>query len=241
LNNASPATLSNYKVIILMGEVSLDDTTRPLLRTWVQNGGTLVANFNQIATVDYDLFGIQAASGSNSATGSSWVSDGTQYSESTFQFLTVTLTAGATALATSGAQPIITSNSYGLGRAILTLPAYLQDSGNGALLNIGIRLIDWLQSSQSRVGINGAPIEYIVNQGAGKTLVTLVNNGASQWSGSIAVSLPEVPVIQGVKEYVTDAVPGSTSNNGVVSISVSVPPFDLRVIAVQYDSSITLP
>ena len=143
LNTASLSTLSRYKVIVLMGGVVIDDRLRPVLQSWVQSGGTLVVNASQVTSADQSLLGVTLGGALVSGGASRWPPDGTTYTEPSYLYTPVTV-GSASVLATTGSAPLITSNTVGSGRVILTTPDFLQSSARDQLLSIGVRLFDWL-------------------------------------------------------------------------------------------------
>ncbi len=231
LNTASRATLDHYKVIALMGGVVIDNTLRSVLQPWVQAGGTLVVNANQVTTADQTLLGVTLGGTSAAGGASRWVADGTIYTESAYTYKPVTLVT-ATSLATTGTAPLITSNAVGSGRVILTTPDYLQTSARDSLLSIGIKLFDWLNSQYAPVRVTGSAIEYLLNQSTGNLTITLINNSGTTWSGTVSASISGRGVA--VKEYLSDTVVSFGLNGSTVTISGQVPPFDIRVYAIEY-------
>jgi hypothetical protein len=119
----------------------------------------------------------------------------------------------------------------GKGRVILTTPHHLQPTSRGGLLQIATHLLDWLHRQYAPALVSGPAIEYIVNRGAGKDIVTLVNNSGVTWSGTVTWN--SRPASFRITEYITEkAVPHSPSE-GAVDISAEVPPYDLRVFALE--------
>jgi hypothetical protein len=230
-DNASPAALRSYNVIALIGGVVLDDRLRDALRSWVLEGGILVMNVKQVTAADEPLLGVRLSATEGAGDGSTWLEDGTRYEEPRFMFTRVTPVT-ATLLATSGeAEPLVTSHSLGRGRVILTTAHYLQATDKSQLLNIGVRLFDWIDGLYARARINGAPIEYIVNSAPDKTIVTLINNSGTTWDGTVTFTTP--PKAFAVKEYISDAKVASERSGGNVVIDARVPRYGLKVYALE--------
>jgi hypothetical protein len=131
----------------------------------------------------------------------------------------------------SSGDPIITKNSFGQGEVYVTTPDYLQDAASTKILNIGQKLLDTLQARFSPVQVQGPQLEYLVNTGNGKTIATLVNTSLSgaAWTGSLTFNAASGIV----KEWTTDTVVPSTVRNGKVVANVSVPPYDVKVFALE--------
>jgi hypothetical protein len=235
LNNASDAVLNDYKVVVLLGGITIDPALRSKLQAWVQNGGTLVVNANQVTAADQALLGVELTSLSKTAVGSVWQPDATAFSEPDFQYLQVTPVSATILATTTGGDPLITSNTVGLGRVILTTPGYLQASAQDRLLSIGIKLFDWLQSQYAIAHVSGPPVEYTTDQSPGRIVVGVTNNSGSLWTGTIAVNAPGL--VTSVKEYLSDTALAYENSAGTVTIPGQIPAYDIRIYAVDYTPS----
>ena len=130
---------------------------------------------------------------------------------------------------------MITSNDYGQGRVIFTAPNFLQANSGKRLLNIGVKLIDSLNNQYALAKVNGTPLEYVVNQGTGTTIVALINNSGTTWSGSI--DFKKMGTLQSAREYLSDTSVPAIDAGPVISVTAQVPAYDLKVIAVQFTPS----
>lgn len=239
LNNASLNALRQYKVIALLGDVPIDTNLAGALQTWVQEGGVLVANTKQVTSAIEGLFGVTRTQTMRTATTSTWVQDNTNYTEPSFDYQVVTPVT-ASVLARAGQDAVITSNTVGLGKAILTTPSYLQSTDRTRLLNIGARLFDSVHGSNLPARVSGPPVEYVVNQAPGKVIVMVVNNSGNTWNGSLAVTAQGT--VTAVREYIADTSAAYSASGSVVTVSGQVAPYDIRVYAVEFDpTSSTVP
>ena len=237
LNTASASTLSRYKVIVLMGGVVIDDRLRPILQSWVQAGGTLVVNASQVTSADQSLLGVTLGGALASGGTSRWSADGTTYNEPSYLYKPVTV-GSATVLATTGSAPLITSNTVGSGRVVLTTPDFLQSSARSQLLSIGVQLFDWLNKQVAPAQVSGPPVEYLFNASAGRLITTVINNSASTWNGTITA--PITANVTAVREYIGNTSQAFTKSGSVVTINAQVAPYDVRVYAIEYQQSSTL-
>jgi len=64
------------------------------------------------------------------------------------------------------------------------------------------------------------------------TTVAVYNTGGSTWSGTITFPAPSSSFT--TKEWISDASVGNSVSNGQVTISVSVPPYDVKVFALEH-------
>jgi hypothetical protein len=230
-DHASLEALRAFKVVALVGDVALDGRLRRALRAWVMGGGTLVANAEQVSAADEPLLGVRLTAARRSGNSATWLPDGTARSEPRFTYSQVVPTT-AGILATSGeGDPLITSNAVGRGRVVLTTPSYLLSDSRDQLLRTGIHLFDWLQAAHAAAEVRGEPIEYLVNRGAGRTLVALINNSGAVWKGEVILRAP--PAALAVKEYTQDAEMAFERREGRAFVPAQVPPYDLRVIAME--------
>jgi hypothetical protein len=234
LNTASLSTLNRYKVIALMGGVVIDDRLRPILQSWVQAGGTLVVNASQVTSADQSLLGVTLGGASVPGGTSRWSADGTTYTEPAYLYKPVTV-GSATVLATTGTAPLITSNPVGAGRVILTTPDYLQSSSRTQLLSVGVLLFDWLNKQVAPAQVSGPPVEYLFNTSSGRLITTVINNSGSTWNGTITA--PIAGNVTAVREYVGETPASFTNSGSGVTISAQVAPYDIRVYAIEYQSS----
>lgn len=231
LNTASLSTLSHYKVIVLMGGVVIDTSLRTILQSWVQSGGTLVVNASQVTSEDQSLLGVTLGGALVSGGDSRWSSDGTTYNEPSYLYKPVTV-GSASVLATTGSAPLITSNTVGSGRVILTTPEYLQSSDRTQLLSIGVHLFDWLNKQVAPAQVSGPPVEYLFNRSANALITTVINNSGSTWNGTITV--PIAGNVTAVREYIGDTSLAFTNNGSRVTVNAQVAPYDIRVYAIEY-------
>jgi len=234
LNTASLSALNRYKVIVLMGGVVIDARLRPILQSWVQAGGTLVVNASQVTSADESLLGVTLGGASVTGGPSRWSSDGTTFNEPSYLYKPVTL-GSASVLATTGSSPLITSNSVGLGRVILTTPDFLQSSARNQLLSIGVQLFDWLNKQFAPAQVSGPAVEYLFNASSGRLITTVINSSGSTWNGTITA--PIDGNVTAVREYIADASAVFTKSGSAVTINAQVAPYDIKVYAIEYQPS----
>ena len=227
-NQASLAAMQRYKVIILSTGVAVSETLLTTLTQYVNQGGILMLNAKQMNANSETLVGIHLTGSNSSATSETWIPDGSTINESSYNYSLSTLTKAASIAQTSG-NPIVTRNKYGLGTVYVTMPNFMANAGNTAILNVGQKLINMLQTQFAVVTLSGPPLEYLVNTDTGKTIVTLVNTDitGATWNGT--VSFPQPSGTYSVQEWTSDTSVASSLQNGQVVANASVPAFDVRV------------
>lgn len=226
------ATLSSFKVILLLGDVPIDARLRDALIAWVRDGGTLVLTVSQRAAFDDAFLGVHIDAGSRRATASTWLPANATTTERPYNHSPIALlTASPIALA-ADSSPLITQNPFGAGRVIVSGAPYLQTTAQDQLLDAGVRLFDWLAAQHSAVALSGPPVEYIVNQDDTRVIVTVVNNAATPWSGSITVQARRE--VAAVREYISGQESPWMPSRNRVHVLVQVPPYDVKVLAVEF-------
>jgi len=232
LNTAPPSALRRYKVIVLLGDVVIDARLRQDLEPWVRAGGTLVVNVRQATSADETLLGVRLGDADRSGTISRWLSDRTAFTEPPFRYRTVAPST-ARVLATSGdGAPLITSNAVGAGRVILTTPDHLQTIARDRLLDVGTRLFDQLHREHAPAVVSGPGAQYMFSTAPGRLITTIINNSGATWNGAIAASIPGA--VAAVREYTADTMAACTRADSVVTVTGSVPAYDLRIFAIEY-------
>ena len=234
-NRASLGALRAYKVIVVLGGVTIDQNLHDALQAWVAAGGLLVVNTSQITAAEASLAGVTLTSEVRVGNTSKWLAGGVLYTEPQYRYNVVTPDT-ATVLATNGGtDPLITSNAVGAGEVILTTPQYLQANARDQLLAVGTRLFDWLNDRYAVVRVAGPPVEYIVNQTAGSVIVTVLNHSGSAWNGLI--SADSARTVSAVREYIADQDAPSTVSGTTIRVLAQVPPYDVRIYAIEFSDN----
>ncbi|HZP35441.1 MAG TPA: hypothetical protein VFE48_03000 [Methylomirabilota bacterium] len=240
LRTTAPASaLGRYRVLVLLGDVTVDGRLRAGLEPWVRAGNTLVVNVRQVSAEDEPLLGVRLGSAERSGSTSRWIADGTTYPERPFRYRVVT-PGTARVLATAGdGAPLVTSNPVGSGQVILTTPDHLQTAARDGLLEIGVRLLDELQRAHAPAVVSGPGAQYFFAAAPGRLITTIINHSADTWHGTITA--PITGPVFAVREYVGDTAVACTRAGGRVTVPAHVPPYDVRVFAVEYAPDATGP
>lgn len=233
ITDRAPAeTLRQYKTIIMLGDVPVSERLREALIAWVDAGGTLVLTVRQQGAFDETFLGVSVGSETRKGASSTWLLDGVSYREATFRYSPLRITSASVLAIAEDSPPLITVNSVGQGRVILSAAHYLETEAMDQLLAIGTRLFDWLSDRTAAATIEGAPVEYLITEDPTRVIVTVVNNSGHEWFGSI--SLPSRGDVISVREYVSDEEIRWTSTNGRIRVAGQVLPYDLKVYAVEF-------
>lgn len=228
--------LAHYAVIILLGDVSLDSRLRGALSTWVNKGGVLLMNSAQAAPEDQVLSGLAFDSSAPRMSASfRWMSTGPLQEEHPFRYSVVHPTSAEVWAVSGSGDPLITSNRMGAGQVLFATPSYLRPASGDGLLAMGVQLLDGLFQEVSRVEVSGPPVAYVVNEITGKIVVAISNPSGSPWEGDISTHLSHSP--DKVSEYVTGQRLSYQTSGRIVTIHGQVPPYEVRVFAVEYSGS----
>jgi hypothetical protein len=233
--NISASALSAYKVIVLLGDVSLNSQLRANLTAWVNNGGVLAMNFNQTGPADTSLTGVTLKNAPpRQAATSYWVATQVEQSEPPYLYTPVG-PGTATVLATNEfSDPLITQQTLGSGQVFLTTASYMQSSSLNQLLTHGTQLLDSLMTRYAIASVTGPPVEYIVNQLPGKIVVGVINNSGSVWSGNVVV-YPNGASGWIVSEYITDQPVSFQWSAAGVTITPQVQPYGVGIFGFEYN------
>jgi hypothetical protein len=223
--------LAQYKVLVLLGDVSLDDRLRSDLRDWVNNGGTLVMNAEQMTASDVPMFGVNLANASpRTASSATSAATGVKQTESAYSYRMVQPATADVLMTNENGDPLITRQADGAGQAILMTASFLQPKTKDRLLNHAVQFLDAVISGNSAAQVVGAPVEYVVNALAGKTIVSVINHSSTSWTGTISANIAATSVT----EYTQDvAVPFQASAISTV-IRPEIPPYGVRVFAFEF-------
>lgn len=232
LSDAQPSALAQYRNLILVGGVELTPELEGRLRAWVEAGGTLVVNAEQARGASPAFLGCRLTGESRVASSSEWLADRRSAAEEPYSY-TVAEPGPAQVLARAPAgDPLVVRNPVGAGAVVTTMPHYLLDQRKTRILEVGRRLIGALVEPGLPATVTGAfPVETIISARPDATIVTVCNNTGQAWEGRIAARKPGPECI--VREWLSDATVAHQEAADRVTVPAQVPPYDLRVFAVE--------
>ena len=229
---AQAKALDRYKVIFMLGDVSLDTRLRGDLTAWVDRGGILIVNAAQTTAADQSLLGASVNPAPiKEASSFRWLTQIDYRRQPVFAYQTLVPTTAEVLAVNEVEDPIVTKNKVGSGEVYLTAPNYMQAKDRSQLLDVSAELLDMLFNRFAPARITGAPIEFITGEAEGKIFVSLINNSAADWTGEIAVPAPKG--FSKVAEYIRDETVASRIDANTVLITATAPAFDVRVYAFE--------
>ena len=224
--------LRNYRVLFLLGDVTLDARLRGMITSWVADGGVLVINAAQAAGFDQNLLGVEILPEPPRRAAQSIWADGGALEEPAFTYALVRPVAATVIAHSVTKDALITKRLWGKGEVIFTAPLYLQAENRGRLLEIGTQLIDRLVRRFEPVQVQGPPVEYVIGRGPGKLVVTLANSTGIPWRGRLQA--PRPPSTFRITEFTSDESLEFEASPSEVAVPVSVPPYAVRVVAIEW-------
>jgi hypothetical protein len=229
---ASAHSLSQYREIVLAGDVQLDASLRARLEDWVSAGGTLVMFGSQATPNDEALLGVHLlAVPTRTADAANWLHTRQSQAEPAFAYVAVQPGSALTLARTNTGDPLITKQTRGVGAVYLVTALYGQSQDEGQLLQSTIQLLDLLIAQRMPARVSGPPIEYVVSSSRDKILVTLANNSNSNWVGQVIFK--KRPGVLSAAEYIADEALPFTTSDSDVTVTVQVAPYDVRVIVLE--------
>ncbi|MEP7353095.1 MAG: hypothetical protein ABI824_07670 [Acidobacteriota bacterium] len=234
---ASSNALQQYKVIVMVGDVTLDSRLRGDLQNWVSQGGILLMNASQSTADDENLLGATVQRNSfKSGSSSTWLSNGVRQTESAYRYRLATPNAATVLAANDAGDPLVTQNNVGSGSVLLSTPDYLQTTGRQLVL-VGTQLLDSLATRYVPARVSGPALKYLINQTSNTLMVTLINSSGSDWSGDVVAARPSGSF--NVSEYTLDQSAGYELTRTNLLVHALVPAYDVRVYAVEYGNPTT--
>lgn len=106
------------------------------------------------------------------------------------------------------------------------------DAGRTRILSIAEKLLGQEVTRYAPARVEGSPVEYIINSGTNKVVVTVVNNSSTPWNGTIVIPRPSGSYQ--TQEWIADVNVPSSESGGTVRITGSVPAYDIKVYALTW-------
>jgi len=254
-NNARLETLLAYRVLLLVGDVTLDKLFAERLMKYVEDGGTLLINIKQIKEDVFpeSFFGCKILQKRGKGqTGYSLLDGAVIQEEKPFEYQLLELKTAAALVLRADADGkkdvLVASNKHGKGRVILTAPDYLMASRT-QMLNMFKHLMAHARNELLPIEWNGHA-EVLVNRNNGGWVVTLINNeGVTKKSGEkeivdesknvdVQLLLKKDSGGANVKEIIEwvkgDKLEITKMENGI-EVLLTVPAGDVRILEFKID------
>lgn len=232
-DHAGLDTLLRYRIVVLANSGPLTADLIAELKEYVKRGGTVVVNASQLEPGYDPLTNAILAVERRPADSVTW-SDGTVLPESEFHYLPAEPGRDTEVVATTnGGAAAVLRHRFGAGSVYLTTADRMLDDSGEDVLSSMQRLLGELHAEVATVTIDGPELQYLVNTIDSATVVTLINTdvSGSTWRGRLRFRTGAESA--SVLEWTRDAPVESTIASGEVVVDATVPPFGVRVYAMQ--------
>jgi hypothetical protein len=168
--------VKDYPVVFCVGDTRIDPKWAARLKQYVNEGGTLVINAEQVVDgMDAAFLGAMINKGTvKEASEVDCVRDGEKLVGTPFPYVTATATTAEVIAKTPGGDPIALLNKVGRGRVLLTTPSYLMGHDRVAMPYLAHLMLE-VTSGLQPVEVRGN-CEHYVNLRPDGYVVTLSNN-----------------------------------------------------------------
>jgi hypothetical protein len=126
---------------------------------------------------------------------------------------------------------VVSMYARGAGRLHFIPQTFAQSADRRELSPLLTGLLDALSAKYMPARVEGPAIEFVVNQGAGRMLVGLVNNSGQLWRGRVIFATPAGS--RTVREWVEERALVFETGEAGVAAEVIVPPYDVRVVVLE--------
>jgi hypothetical protein len=219
--------LDDYPVLIVLGQVAMDDALRARLHDYAQKGGNLVLAAGVAGPGDASLTGAGIAP--ELRVGRAWTWAGEPPVAEAFRYVPATLNEGAIALAqTPHGDPLIVRQPMGEGAVYTSLIPWFE-GGHQPLSGVALRLLDAVISDVQPVTVEGLPVEWLSTTGAGHRTAVIANHDGHAWEGTV-----HVKKVDSHLEVCTELRTGETVDfvreNGGATVRLQVPAYEVRIL-----------
>ncbi len=180
--------VKNYPVLICLGETRLDAKWAGRLKQYVNDGGTLVINAEQVVPgLDDTFLGAKLgdAKAAKEASSAQCVRDNETLAGTPFSYRMATATTGEVIAKTPSGDPVAVLNKVGKGKVILTTPSYLLGLDGVAMPYMAHLLLE-VTSGLQPVEVRGNCQHFVNIRADGYIVVVSNNEGISKASHSPA-------------------------------------------------------
>jgi len=231
-DDAEGETLKRYKILVLLGQIRLNDSLRQRLQQWVEAGGTLVMAAGVATPDDTELCGFAMAP--ELRVGRAWRWAGEDPVHEVFRYVPVDVAVAEdidALAATPAGAPLVIGHGLGKGHVITSLIPWFE-GGHRDLAGPVLRTLDTLFAKVQPAIVEGLPVEWVSARGEGHRTLAIANHDGAPWKG--AVTLRDVDEGFG---HCTDIVTGEAvpfAHDGTdARFGLSIPPYDVRVLRWQ--------
>lgn len=220
--------LSQYKVIVLLDQVNLDEKMIKSLKRIMEKGSTVICAAGVLTPLHTDFIGAEMES--TLRFGEAWrFYDGKMENEP-FRYFRSNLKKAKALAVTSNGSPLLIEKIYGKGRLISSMIPWFE----GAPLDISnaaVHLFDKVFFDIQPAKIKGLPVEFLSTKNANHFNVVVSNNSDQVWKGKIITSSVS-PEFKKCRELISDKkLTYLIKKNGSYEVDINIPPFEISIIS----------
>ncbi len=261
LTNCPVDVLKQYRVIVLLGSIHLDDALREKLEEYVKSGGILLVNINHVSDEDAGFLGVEFTGSRESLWEVCCNTCGRICRDGDSEIELVKPTTASVLLKAvggyrfgahevkripgyDGADPVATCNKVGKGEVILGTLPYMQTTARHPMHPAFCHLVNHLMDRFLPVHIQGPPIEYLINETEKGLIVTLMHNGPDfrtnkkpeTWEGNVTMPIQSPSDEINVEELWTETKLRHEKHDNEILIPLRIDPFDFKIVSINRNS-----
>lgn len=220
--------LSQYKVIILLDQITLDSAMIQKLKMSMTIGATVICAAGVLTPEHTDFTGVEMESALR--VGTAWSFTGEKLVNEPFRYFRAKLKNSIALATTSGGDPLMIEKKYGKGKLISCMIPWFEGAPLD-LSNAALQLFDKVISEIQPVKIEGLPIEFLSTKTDNSYNVILSNNSDQCWKGRIVVHSIAPDLTKCMELFSRQPLKPERKKNNKTEIDITVPPYEVRVIS----------
>lgn len=185
--DASIKALAKYKLLILAGNLTVNDALLSRLKQYVDSGGVLFWSAGAARPQHVDFTQCRMTPRLKQGRAWRWENEPTQ--TEAFLYVPTTLNSSSnvsTIACSSSDDPLVVKARYGQGYVVTCLLPWLE-SEHRPLSGVALRSLDELIHPIQPVVVEGLPVQFVCTQDAGGITVCIANHADVSWSGKVRV------------------------------------------------------
>ncbi len=243
--------LKNYRVLMLLGDLQMNEQLAEQLRLYVAAGGTLLLNATQLNEhFSQEFTGIILSGSESRGDFSRWLPDQRIVNNHAmpYHYRDAQLHSAQSLLADNLNHPLLTVNEYGKGKVLVSLQNYLLGDGNDnpALPELQAVVQEVSRRAALPFTVQG-DIEFSINRRHNGWWLALLNNKGIHKKGTEAASTDPAATAtihiqydgnaESIRELITDRLIQFSRQNGKTSWQMQIPPGQIDILEIQTDTA----
>ncbi len=227
-DNLDTSLLKNYKAVVLLGPVNLDEKLKKELKQYVSNGGILIASAGVFTPQHKDITGLEIKPEFRLAR--AWKYKNGQYNHEAFHCLPswVIDEKKSDILCKSAADlPLIVKTEFGKGNVYTcTIPWF--EGVNRNLAGPAASLFDEIFKQIQPADIRGLPVQWLSSAIGEEKIIVISNNNSVKWQGSIILD-NKIKKFNNCRELLQGKEVNLKKQNKKIKAAVELKPYEIGV------------